>query len=61
MSRRRSGIMGLVGLLLGAVLLIGGCGGGGGGSDSGGGTTPVTPPQPLCQELPRPALRFRAP
>ena len=44
MSRRRSGLMGLVGLLFGAVLLIGGCGGGGGGSDSGGGTTPVTPP-----------------
>jgi hypothetical protein len=47
MSRRRSDVSGLVGLLLGAILIISGCGGGGGGSDSGGGgTTPTTPPSP---------------
>jgi len=47
MSRRRSGVSGLVGLLLGAILIISGCGGGGGGSDSGGGgTTPTPPPSP---------------
>jgi len=44
MSRRRSGVSGLVGLLLGAILIISGCGGGGGGSNSSEGTTPVTPP-----------------
>jgi hypothetical protein len=41
MSRNRSGIIGLVGLLLGAVLVISGCGGGGGGSDSSGTTGPT--------------------
>lgn len=53
MSRKRSGIIGLVGLLLGATLVICGCGGGGGGGSNsdGGTTTPSTPPTPPLTTL----------
>ena len=44
MSRKRSGVNGLFGFLLGAVLIISGCGGGGGGSSSDSSTNqPVEP------------------
>ncbi len=44
MSRKRSGVIGVFGFLLGAVLIISGCGGGGGGSSSDSSTNqPVQP------------------